>query len=39
MQIAVLISVAIAALLQPSFYDSVIQIKELPFLPDLKLHK
>lgn len=37
--IAVLISVAIASLLQPSFYDSIIQIKELPFLPDLKLHK
>ena len=37
--IAVLISNAIANLLQPSFYDSIILIKNLPFLPDLKLSK
>lgn len=34
-QIAVLISNAIAALLQPSLYDSIILIKKLPYLPDL----
>lgn len=34
--IAVLIANAIASLLQPSFYDSIILIKELPYLPDLK---
>ena len=39
LQIAVLISVAVASLIQPSFYDSIIQLKELPFLPDIKLHK
>lgn len=33
--IAVLISNAIAALLQPSMYDSIIVIKKLPYLPDL----
>ncbi|XP_051166763.1 chloride channel protein 2 isoform X2 [Leptopilina boulardi] len=33
--IAVLISNAIAALLQPSIYDSIILIKKLPYLPDL----
>lgn len=33
--IAVLISNAIAALLQPSMYDSIILIKKLPYLPDL----
>ncbi|CAG0896249.1 unnamed protein product [Darwinula stevensoni] len=33
--IAVLISNAIAQLLQPSIYDSIIQIKKLPFLPDI----
>ncbi|KAF4533368.1 hypothetical protein B566_EDAN002766 [Ephemera danica] len=33
--IAVLISNAIAALLQPSLYDSIILIKKLPYLPDL----
>ena len=38
-QIAVLVSNAIASLLQPSFYDSIILIKQLPFLPDLKLHR
>ncbi|XP_039291627.1 chloride channel protein 2 isoform X2 [Nilaparvata lugens] len=32
---AVLISNAIAALLQPSLYDSIILIKKLPYLPDL----
>ncbi|XP_019861546.1 PREDICTED: chloride channel protein 2-like [Amphimedon queenslandica] len=37
--IAVLISVAVASLIQPSFYDSIILLKELPFLPDIKLHK
>lgn len=35
LQIAVLISNAIAALLQPSLYDSIILIKKLPYLPDL----
>lgn len=35
MMIAVLISNAIAALLQPSMYDSIILIKKLPYLPDL----
>lgn len=33
--IAVLISNAIASLLQPSMYDSIILIKKLPYLPDL----
>lgn len=33
--IAVLIANAIAALLQPSLYDSIILIKKLPYLPDL----
>lgn len=33
--IAVLISNAIAALLQPSMYDSIILIKKLPYMPDL----
>lgn len=33
--IAVLISNAVAALLQPSMYDSIILIKKLPYLPDL----
>lgn len=33
--IAVLISNAVASLLQPSMYDSIIVIKKLPFLPDL----
>ncbi|XP_070561074.1 chloride channel protein 2-like isoform X2 [Ptychodera flava] len=32
--IAVLIANAIAHLLQPSIYDSIIQIKRLPYLPD-----
>ncbi|XP_033641942.1 chloride channel protein 2-like isoform X2 [Asterias rubens] len=32
---AVLIANAIAQLLQPSFYDSIIQIKKLPYLPDI----
>lgn len=32
---AVLISNAVAALLQPSLYDSIILIKKLPYLPDL----
>ncbi|KAK7572172.1 hypothetical protein V9T40_014644 [Parthenolecanium corni] len=35
MMIAVLIANAIAALLQPSLYDSIILIKKLPYLPDL----
>jgi chloride channel 2 len=35
LQIAVLISNAIAHTLQPSIYDSIIQIKKLPFLPDI----
>ncbi|XP_076451979.1 chloride channel protein 2-like isoform X2 [Babylonia areolata] len=34
--IAVLIANAIGNLLQPSFYDSIIQIKRLPYLPDIK---
>ncbi|XP_073247163.1 chloride channel protein 2-like isoform X2 [Porites lutea] len=33
--IAVLIANAIAQWLQPSFYDSIIQIKRLPYLPDV----
>ncbi|EDO41472.1 predicted protein, partial [Nematostella vectensis] len=33
--IAVLIANAIAQWLQPSFYDSIIQIKSLPYLPDV----
>ncbi|XP_037944560.1 chloride channel protein 2-like [Teleopsis dalmanni] len=33
--IAVLVSNAVAALLQPSMYDSIILIKKLPYLPDL----
>ena len=33
--IAVLISNAIAALLQPSCYDSIILIKKLPYVPDI----
>lgn len=35
MMIAVLIANAIAALLQPSLYDSIILIKKLPYLPDV----
>lgn len=37
--IAVLISNAIAQRLQPSIYDSIIDIKELPFLPDITAGK
>ncbi|XP_069162301.1 chloride channel protein 2 isoform X9 [Procambarus clarkii] len=33
--IAVLIANGIAQLLQPSIYDSIIQIKKLPYLPDI----
>lgn len=33
--IATLISCAIATILQPSMYDSIILIKKLPYLPDL----
>ncbi|XP_071946153.1 chloride channel protein 2-like isoform X2 [Antedon mediterranea] len=33
--IAVLIANAISQLLQPSIYDSIIQIKRLPYLPDI----
>lgn len=33
--IASLVSIAVAALLQPSMYDSIILIKKLPYLPDL----
>merc|ERR550519_247589 len=33
--IAVLVSNAIASLLQPSCYDSIILIKKLPYLPDI----
>lgn len=33
--IAVLVSNAVGALLQPSIYDSIILIKKLPYLPDL----
>ena len=35
-QIAVLIANAIGNMLQPSFYDSIIQIKRLPYLPDIQ---
>eukprot|EP00050_Salpingoeca_kvevrii_P002557 m.196978 g.196978 ORF g.196978 m.196978 type:complete len:188 (-) comp10638_c0_seq1:632-1195(-) len=34
--VAVLVSNAIAQRLSPSFYDSIIQIKGLPYLPDLR---
>lgn len=34
--IAVLVSNAIAQKLGPSFYDSVTQLKGLPYLPDLR---
>lgn len=33
--IAVLVSNAISSLLQPSFYESLIMIKKLPYLPDI----
>lgn len=33
--VAVLIANAVCSYLQPSIYDSIIQIKHLPFLPDL----
>ncbi|KAK2709820.1 chloride channel protein 2-like isoform X1 [Artemia franciscana] len=33
--LSVLISNAIASLLQPSFYDSIIVMKKLPYLPDI----
>lgn len=33
--IAVLVANAVASLLQPSIYDSIILIKKLPYLPDL----
>jgi chloride channel 2 len=35
LQIAVLIAKAIAALLQPSVFDNIIIIRNLPYLPDL----
>lgn len=37
--IAVLIANALASLLQPSFYDSIIFLKQLSYLPDLKPNK
>ena len=39
MQIAVLIANSISSLLQPSIYDSIILLKELSYLPDLKINK
>lgn len=33
--IAVLVSNAVSSLLQPSFYESLIMIKKLPYLPDI----
>ncbi|CAG5129965.1 unnamed protein product, partial [Candidula unifasciata] len=33
--ISVLIANAVANLLQPSFYDSIIKLKKLPYLPDI----
>ncbi|KAH8358431.1 hypothetical protein KR093_000224, partial [Drosophila rubida] len=33
--VAVLVANAVASMLQPSMYESVIQIKKLPYLPDL----
>jgi len=33
--LAVLIANAVANILQPSIYDSIIQIKRLPYLPNL----
>jgi hypothetical protein len=38
-QIAVLIANAIASILQPSVYDSIILLKGLSYLPDLKPNK
>ncbi len=38
-QIAVLIANAISSALQPSFYDSIILLKQLQYLPDLKPNK
>ena len=38
-QIAVLIANAVASVLQPSFYDSIILLKKLSYLPDLKPNK
>lgn len=35
--IATLISCAVATLLQPSIFDSIIVLKKLPYLPDLSL--
>ena len=35
MQIAVLIANAVANIFQPSFYDSIIKLKKLPYLPDI----
>ncbi|KJE95626.1 voltage-gated chloride channel protein [Capsaspora owczarzaki ATCC 30864] len=37
--IAVLISNAVSQALMPSFYESIIQIKKLPYLPDLRKKK
>jgi chloride channel 2 len=33
--VAVLISNAVAGKFQPSFYDSIIKLKQLPYLPDI----
>lgn len=35
-QIGVLISNAVASYLAPSIYDSIIRLKHLPYLPDIK---
>ncbi|GMR35974.1 hypothetical protein PMAYCL1PPCAC_06169, partial [Pristionchus mayeri] len=34
--IAVIIAVAVSSYLQPSIYDSIIRIKHLPYLPDIR---
>ena len=34
-QVSVLIANAVANRLQPSFFDSIIRLKKLPYLPDI----
>jgi chloride channel 2 len=34
-QLAVIVANAVAAYLAPSIYDSMIQMKNLPYLPDI----
>lgn len=35
MMVAVILANMVAQSLQPSLYDSIIQVKKLPYLPDL----